>query len=89
MRACSAKTACSVWKKPSRPVYFAPTAGRLTFTRSGSTLSGSFESEPGGELEKNYVSLSPNGFDAVKEQLAAADPAFMDALVKQRQSALF
>lgn len=76
-------------EKAEQTVYFAPTAGKLTFTRSGSMLSVSFESEPDGELEKNYVFLSPNGFDAVKEQLAAADPAFMDSLVKDGKALCF
>lgn len=68
-------------EKAKQTANIAPSAGKLSFTRSGDTLTGSFTSLCGGEIEKNYVFLSPDGFTAVKGQLADATRASLDALV--------
>ena len=64
-------------------VYVPPTAGSLTFTRSGSTVNGSFESSTEGDIAKNYVFISNLGYSAVRAQLEGADPKILaDAVEK-------
>ena len=67
-------------EKAAQTAYIAPSAGKLSFTREGSVLTGTFASDTEGEIETNYVFLSANGYAAVKEQLSGADRAALDAL---------
>ena len=55
-------------------VSIAPTAGELTFAQDGKTLTGSFRSYTDGEITENYLFCAPEGYAAVREQLAEATP---------------
>ena len=69
--------------------YIPPTAGNLTFTRSGSAVTGSFDSTTDGAISKNYVFLSNRGYSAIRAQLEEATPQILDEFVEKGAALAF